>query len=215
MRIIEGWLPPGWCIVWYVLSIIIIVIGILQMKKIIKEHPESKKLIAANGVLMFIVSLLQYPVLTGTESNPAFNGISGALFGPAVTSVIGAVVLLLQTFLLACGGLTTLGADIFSLTVGALVAYVVFCGLNKHNCPSVISIIFSVILANIASSLTTGIQMALVYGKAYQMIVISFIGQVPMGIIDVIVSVIVFVILSIIFKESELFSNDSLDYLKR
>ena len=47
----EGYLPLTWCIVWFVISIIVVAFGIYQIKKIVDETPESKALLAVSGAL--------------------------------------------------------------------------------------------------------------------------------------------------------------------
>ena len=56
MHIMEGYLPLEWCIVWFVISLIVVAYGILQIKKITDETPESKALLAVSGAFMFILS---------------------------------------------------------------------------------------------------------------------------------------------------------------
>ena len=57
------------------------------------------------------------------------TGLGAILFGPAAMSVLGLIVLLFQAVLLAHGGLTTLGANTFSMAVaGPFVSYFLFSG---------------------------------------------------------------------------------------
>ena len=117
MHIMEGYLPVEWCIVWFIISFIIVAFGIYQIKKIVDENPETKALLAVSGAFMFILSSLKLPSVTGSCSHPCGNGLGAALFGPAVTAVLATIVLLFQAILLAHGGLTTLGANIFSMGI--------------------------------------------------------------------------------------------------
>ena len=92
----EGYLPLQWCIVWFVVAIIFVAYGIYQIRKIVDENPESKALLAVSGAFMFILSSLKLPSVTGSCSHPCGNGLGAALFGPAVTSVLAAIVLIFQ-----------------------------------------------------------------------------------------------------------------------
>ena len=144
MHIMEGYLPLTWCIVWFVISFIIVAFGIYQIKKIVDETPESKALLAVSGAFMFILSSLKLPSVTGSCSHPCGNGLGAALFGPAVTAVLATIVLIFQALLLAHGGLTTLGANIFSMgIVGPFIAWLVYKGLTKANISSTAFLIFS------------------------------------------------------------------------
>ena len=127
MHIMEGYLPLEWCIVWYIISIPVIVYGIYQIKKTREETPESTALLAVSGAFMFVLSSLKLPSVTGSCSHPTGNGLSAAIFGPAAAAVLATIVLLFQALLLAHGGLTTLGANVFSMgIVGPFVAWIVF-----------------------------------------------------------------------------------------
>mgnify|MGYP000769688973 CR=1 FL=1 len=115
MHIMEGFLPAEWCAVWFIISIPIVLYGVYQIKKITETTPESKALIAVSGAFMFILSSLKLPSVTGSCSHPTGNGFGAVLFGPAVTAVLASIVLIFQALLLAHGGITTLGANIFSM----------------------------------------------------------------------------------------------------
>ena len=147
MHIMEGYLPFNWCIIWLVISLIVVAYGIYQIKKIIEEHPESKALLAVSGAFMFVLSSLKLPSVTGSCSHPCGNGLSAAIFGPAVASVLATIVLLFQAILLAHGGLTTIGANIFSMgIVGPFAAWFVYKSLTKANVSSTVAIFFAAFL---------------------------------------------------------------------
>ena len=215
MHIIEGYLPLTWCIIWFVLSIIAIGIGIVQLRRLIRDIPEIKKFLAANGIVMFFASFISFPSVQGCPSSVPFNALSGSFLGPAITSVIVAIVLLLQAFLLGYGGLTTLGANIFSMgVVGPLAACVVYHFVNKTNIPSIISVILAVIFANLFTIITTSIQLGLVYGNIGMFFVIFLVGQIPLVILDIIITVILYLILSKLFDGSEIFALDLNDFFQ-
>lgn len=55
------------------------------------------------------------------------TGLGAILFGPASVSVLGVIVLLFQALLLAHGGLTTLGANTFSMAIaGPVVSFGIY-----------------------------------------------------------------------------------------
>ena len=92
MHIMEGFLPPMWCAIWFIVAIPVVGYGIYQIKKISDEVPESKALIAVSGAFMFVLSSLKMPSVTGSCSHPTGNGLGVAIFGPAVTAVLAAIV---------------------------------------------------------------------------------------------------------------------------
>ena len=135
MHIMEGFLPPTWSIIWTVLFIPFFLVGLKSINKIVKEQPKKKLLLALCGAFVFVLSALKIPSVTGSCSHPTGVGLGAILFGPNVMAVLGVIVLLFQAILLAHGGLTTLGANAFSMAiVGPIVSFFTFKILkNKIN----------------------------------------------------------------------------------
>ena len=164
MHIMEGYLPLTWCIIWFVVAFIVVAYGLYQIKKIVDETPESKALLAVSGAFMFVLSSLKLPSVTGSCSHPCGNGLGAALFGPAVTAVLAAIVLIFQALLLAHGGLTTLGANIVSMgIVGPVIAWVVYKGLTKAGISSTIAVFFAAFLGDLLTYVATSFQLALAF----------------------------------------------------
>ena len=69
------------------------------------------------GAFAFVLSALKIPSITGSCSHPTGVGLGAILFGPMTMAVLGLIVLLFQALLLAHGGLTTLGANTFSMAI--------------------------------------------------------------------------------------------------
>lgn len=170
----EGFLPPIWCAVWYIIAIPVVAYGLYKIKKVVDETPESKALLAVSGAFMFVISSLKLPSVTGSCSHPTGNGLGAALFGPAATAVLAAIVLIFQAILLAHGGLTTLGANIVSMgIVGPLVGWLVYLALKKVGCPSKINIFFIAFIADFATYLVTAIQLGLAFPEPNTMAAIT------------------------------------------
>ncbi len=194
----EGYLPVEWCIIWFVVAIIFVAYGIYQIKKIVDETPESKALLAVSGAFMFILSSLKLPSVTGSCSHPCGNGLGAALFGPAVTAVLAAIVLIFQALLLAHGGLTTLGANIVSMGItGPIVAWLVYKGLTKANVSSTIAIFFAAFLGDLLTYVATSFQLAFAFPSPsfseslVKFLVIFAVTQVPLAIGEGILTVII------------------------
>lgn len=198
MHIMEGFLPPIWCAVWFIISIPIVIYGIYQIKKVTDKMPESKALLAVSGAFMFILSSLKLPSVTGSCSHPTGNGLGAAIFGPAVTSVLAAIVLIFQALLLAHGGITTLGANIFSMgIVGPVVAWLVYKGLVKSNISSTIAIFFAAFLGDLLTYVATSFQLAMAFplptftGALLNFLTIFAITQIPLAIAEGILTMII------------------------
>ena len=198
MHIMEGFLPPMWCAVWYIIAIPVVAYGLYKIKKVVDETPESKALLAVSGAFMFVISSLKLPSVTGSCSHPTGNGLGAALFGPAVTAVLATIVLLFQAILLAHGGLTTLGANIFSMgIIGPVVAWAVYKALIKANMSSTVAVFFAAFLGDLLTYVATSFQLALAFpapsfGSALSKFLVIFaVTQVPLAIGEGILTVII------------------------
>ena len=127
MHIMEGFLPVGWAVFWWVLVLPFFVLGLRALTRVTNETPELKLLLALAGAFSFVLSALKIPSVTGSCSHPTGTGLGAVLFGPSVMTVLGSLVLVFQAVLLAHGGITTLGANAFAMAiVGPWVAYGVY-----------------------------------------------------------------------------------------
>lgn len=199
MHIMEGFLPWQWCLLWYLVAIPVVAYGVIQIKRITDKNPESKPLLAVSGAFMFILSSLKLPSVTGSCSHPTGNGLGAVLFGPAVTSVLAAIVLVFQALLLAHGGLTTLGANIFSMgIVGPVAAWLVYKGIKKIGWGSSVGIFFAALLGDWLTYVTTATQLSLAFpiptfGEAFvKFMVIFAYTQVPLAIAEGLLTVVIF-----------------------
>jgi cobalt/nickel transport system permease protein len=201
MHIMEGFLPPKWCIAWGAICIPIVFVGLFSIKEKIRVNPKIKTLIAMVGAFAFVLSALKIPSVTGSCSHPTGVGLGAILFGPAVMSVIGLIVLIFQTLLLAHGGITTLGANTFSMAVvGPLVSWILYKLLKKMKVPMSVSVFVSSMMGNLMTYVTTAIQLSLAFPDKVGGIVTSLIKftsifavtQIPLAISEGILTVIIF-----------------------
>ena len=190
MHISEGFLPVQWAAFWWIVALPFFVFGLRSMTRITKEHPELKLLLALAGAFTFVLSALKIPSVTGSCSHPTGTGLGAILFGPSVMAVLGALVLLFQTLLLAHGGLTTLGANMFSMAiVGPFAAYFIYRLLLRTGSQRA-AIFGAAALADLLTYVTTSIQLALAFPAASGGFMASFlkfagifaITQVPLAI---------------------------------
>lgn len=167
MHIMEGFLPLMWCVLWYLISLPFVALGVLQIKKLFDKHPEQKMVLAVSGAFIFVLSSLKLPSVTGSSSHPTGTGLSSALFGPAITAVMATIVLVFQAILLAHGGLTTLGANVFSMGIaGPLVGWAAFKGMRSIKAGMIPSIFVAAVLADWVTYVVTSVQLALAYPGA-------------------------------------------------
>lgn len=201
MHIMEGFLPPGWCIAWGVFTIPFILAGFFSIQKTISKHPRAKMLLAMAGAFAFVLSALKIPSVTGSCSHPTGVGLGTILFGPTAMSVLGLIVLLFQAILLAHGGLTTLGANTFSMAVvGPLVAFATYKIVKKANGPQWLAVFLAAMLGDLLTYVTTAIQLALAFpsetggvaASAAKFMGIFAFTQLPLAISEGILTVLIF-----------------------
>ena len=134
MHIMEGYLPGSFCIAWGVLCVPFLIAGFMSIKKTLNEHRNLITMLAMSGAFIFVISSLKIPSVTGSCSHMTGTGLGAILFGPAAVSILGLIVLLFQAILLAHGGLTTLGANTFSMAIaGPFVSYGIYVLCKKMN----------------------------------------------------------------------------------
>ena len=199
MHIMEGFLPWQWCLFWYILATPVVAYGILQIKKITDQNPESKPLLAVSGAFIFVLSSLKLPSVTGSSSHPTGSGLSAVLFGPAVTCVLASIVLVFQALLLAHGGITTLGANIISMgVVGPLVAWIIYKSLMKIGLSSSINVFLAAFAADVFTYITTATQLSLAFpipsfGAAlFKFMLVFAYTQIPLALAEAFLTVVIF-----------------------
>ncbi|USK36277.1 energy-coupling factor ABC transporter permease [Bacillus sp. F19] len=164
MHIMEGFLPFGWAIFWWAATLPFILVGLRSIRKKLKENPEMKTMLGLSGAFAFVLSALKIPSVTGSCSHPTGAGLGAILFGPTAMSVLGTIVLLFQSLLLAHGGLTTLGANAFSMAVaGPLLAYAIFKISRKMKLSFAVSVFLAAMLGDLGTYLVTSVQLALAF----------------------------------------------------
>lgn len=161
MHIMEGFLPPAHALGWAAVSIPFLAWGLRCMARGLQAHPERRMLLGVASAFAFLLSALKLPSVTGSCSHPTGVGLGALLFGPAAMVPVGFVVLLFQALLLAHGGLTTLGANVFSMAVvGPFVSYGVFRAVAALGLPRAGAVFLAAFVGDLATYLTTSAQLA-------------------------------------------------------
>ena len=202
MHIMEGYLPAAYCLFWGALSLPFVAIGIMRIKDIVTKHRKTLLLLAMSGAYAFVLSALKIPSVTGSSSHPTGTGLGAILFGPTPMAVIGMIVLLFQAMLLAHGGLTTLGANTFSMAiVGPFVTYGIYKLGQKLKINRLVTIFLAASLGDLATYCITSFQLALAYPSEVGGFLASmgkFMGvfaftQIPLAIIEGLLTVVVII----------------------
>ena len=191
MHIMEGFLDPIWCAVWFVIAIPFVVLGAKKIVELVREHPEQKMTVALSGAFIFLLSSLKIPSVTGSSSHPTGTGFAVVLYGVCVTSFLATIVLIFQALLLAHGGITTLGANIVSMgIVGPLFGLLFWRLLIKAGVSIPLSLGVAALFADLMTYVVTATQMTLNHGQSVSAFVDFMTNyaatQVPLAIIEAI-----------------------------
>jgi cobalt/nickel transport system permease protein len=197
----EGFLPLNWAVFWWIIAIPCLVYGTYRLKKVLEADRDALPLLGVTGGFIFILSSLKLPSVTGSCSHPTGTGLSAVCFGPWITSVIAAIVLLFQALFLAHGGLSVLGANIVSMgVVGPLAGYGIYRALRDTRVNMYLTVFLACAFADLFTYFTTSLELALAYpaevggtGSSFVLFMGIFaVTQVPLAIVEGIVLVLVF-----------------------
>lgn len=193
MHIMEGYLPLGWCIFWYAVSLPFVLMSFRAMARLIQGAPRERITIALNVAFVFILSALKLPSVTGSSSHLTGTTLGTLCSGMMAMPLVGAIVLLFQALLLAHGGLSTLGANVFSLAVaGPLVAYIIYIGVQRMGASRSVAIFLAAMIGSLATYVTTSLQLAIVFPDSeggFLASLVKFMGifsvtQVPLSVLE-------------------------------
>jgi cobalt/nickel transport system permease protein len=205
MHIMEGFLPPGWSLFWWLAAAPFLIAGFLKIKKIVRDRPEAKMLLAFAGAFIFVLSALKLPSVTGSCSHPTGTGLGAILFGALPMSVMGSIALLFQALLLAHGGITTLGANTFSMAIcGPMAAAGIYAVTRRLRIAQWVCVFLSACLGDLCTYVVTSLQLAAAFPAEHGGIIFSFlkfagifaVTQLPLAVSEGLLTVVVFNVLS-------------------
>jgi cobalt/nickel transport system permease protein len=200
MHIMEGYLPAGYCIMWGVICLPFLVLGYFSIKKKLTGHRKLITILAIAGAFVFVISSLKIPSVTGSCSHMTGTGLGAILFGPTAVSILGLIVLIFQAILLAHGGLTTLGANTFSMAIaGPFVSFGIYklCQALKVN--KFVGVFLAAFIGDLFTYCVTSIQLALAYPSAQGGVAASAVKfltvfaptQLPLAVVEGILTVLI------------------------
>ncbi len=197
MHISEGILPPSWAGAWFAVAVPFVWLGLREVRRRSGASPHFKVLTGLVGAAVFVISCMPVPVpFTGTCAHPCGTGLAAVVVGPAVTTVIAAIALLLQALFLAHGGLTTLGANVVSMgVVGAYSGWLVFAALRGIGFGMVAAAGAAALASDWATYAATSGELAAAlhgsasFGAMFSAITLAFLPtQLPLGVLEAVVS---------------------------
>lgn len=164
MHIAEGYLPVGQAVAWAAASTPFVVYGARCVVRVRRDNPEATILLGAAGAFTFVLSAIKMPSVTGSSSHPTGTGAGAILFRPPVMAFLSTIVLLFQALLLAHGGITTLGANVFSMgVVGPWVAYGTWRLTQRLGAHEMVGVFAAMALGDLSTYAMTSVQLALAF----------------------------------------------------
>ena len=200
MHIMEGFLPPAHALGWTAIALPFLAWGLRSMARGFQAHPEHRMLLGVAAAFAFFLSALKLPSVTGSCSHPTGVGLGALLFGPAAMIPVGFVLLLFQALLMAHGGLSTLGANMFAMAVvGPFVAFGVFRAALALGASLSVAVFLAACLGDMATYMVTSLQLAWAFPDPVGGLVTSFakfagifaLTQVPIAISEGLLTVLV------------------------
>jgi cobalt/nickel transport system permease protein len=177
MHIPDGFLSLPVSIGMYVITIIFWIIAFKKAKeKIGEKHVPFLAVIAA---AIFAGQMLNFTLLGigGTSGHLLGAALAAIIFGPYGALIVLSLVLIVQAFLFADGGIIVLGANIFNMGIIApITAYFVFILLRKMMrksvaIPSFFAAFFSVVVASLTCAVQLGLSGTVEMSKAIMVMV--------------------------------------------
>ncbi|MFH1650829.1 MAG: energy-coupling factor ABC transporter permease [Chloroflexota bacterium] len=162
MHIAEGILPANWAALWYLIAAVFLAIGIIMIRRRTREVRGLMPLLGVAGAAIFLISVFPIPVpVTGSCSHPVGTPLGAILVGPFISTVLGALALLIQALFLAHGGFSTWGANIVSMAlVGSFVGFGVFVLFRRFRAPVFVAAFAAGLLGDWATYATTAFELA-------------------------------------------------------
>ena len=201
MHIMEGFLPQQHALLWFAAVAPFLFLGIRKINRLLQDHPERKLLLGLVTAFVFVLSALKMPSVTGSSSHATGIGLAAILFGPWVAGICAGIVLTFQALLLAHGGLTTWGANTFSMGIaGGVTAYLVFCGARSAGLSDKVAVFAAAALGDLATYMVTALQLSVAFPDPVGGMAASFLKfagvfaltQIPLAISEGLLSVVVY-----------------------
>jgi cobalt/nickel transport system permease protein len=115
MHIPDGFLAPEVAAAAAAVSVGAVGYGLRRADRTLDER--AVPLLGVTGAFVFAGQMLNFPVAGGTSGHFLGAALAAVLLGPWVACLVLAVVLALQAFVFADGGITALGANVLNMGV--------------------------------------------------------------------------------------------------
>lgn len=159
---------------WTAISAPFAILGFRRVSAELRSDPGRRLMLAAAGAFLFALTAVKLPSVGGSSSHPTGVALAALCFGPWTTAALALIVLLFQALLLAHGGITTLGANLFSLGVAGSCAFGLVHRSLRRWSPPPVALFTATLVASLATYSVTSLQLALAFPEAHAGVWASF-----------------------------------------
>ena len=165
MHIPDGFINPVTAVTMFAVSIAFLA---WSWKKVKADYPQSfVALLAISSAFVFAAQMINFPIVYGTSGHLVGGTFLAILLGPYGAMLSMTIVLLMQVFFFADGGLIAFGANVFNMAIiGALSFFIVkLLTRNSKNPRRFASSVFiaswfSVVIGSLAAAFEIGFSPA-------------------------------------------------------
>jgi cobalt/nickel transport system permease protein len=130
MHIPDGFVSAPINVATFAISAAALGISVAKAKNDLDER--TTPLLGVTAAFVFAAQMLNFPVAGGTSGHFLGAVLAGILLGPFNACLVLGLVLIVQCFVFADGGLTALGSNIFNMgVIGGIASTYLFYGLEK------------------------------------------------------------------------------------
>ncbi len=134
MHIPDGYISPVTATIMFTISLVFLA---WAWKKVKTEYPQSfVALLAISSAFVFAAQMINFPIIYGTSGHLIGGTFLAILLGPYAAMLSMTIVLMMQAFFFADGGLIAFGANVFNMAIiGALCFFIVKLLTRKSTSP--------------------------------------------------------------------------------
>ncbi len=203
MHIMEGYLPPNYCIIWGVVCIPFLIAGGISMQKQAKKNNKTKNTSCTCRSFRFHSFIAKIPSVTGSCSHPTGTGLRCNSFR-TVDYVFTGIIVLFVPGTSSCTRRTynTWCKHIFNGDCRMFVSFGIYKLCQKLNAPKGLAVFLAATIGDIFTYVVTSCQLALAFpDQNFFASLVKFMGifavtQVPIAIAEGILSVMIFNVLA-------------------
>ena len=132
MHIPDGFLDTKTIVATTTLSAVGFSIALRNLKN--RIIPRQVPMMGLAAAFVFVAQMLNFPIIGGTSGHLIGSVLIAVLLGPSAAVIVITLVLLVQCFFFADGGLLALGANVFNMAiVGSLFGYSIYRTIYKFS----------------------------------------------------------------------------------